>query len=91
MERPGSPFALGLPVEVLDAIADRVARAVIDRLPDPPEPYFTVEQAATYLACTNRRIYDLHSQRRLRSYGDGSRLLFKRADLDSALRADESE
>jgi excisionase family DNA binding protein len=41
-----------------------------------------VREAAEHLGCKPQRIYDLVSQRRIPHERDGSRLLFKRADLD---------
>lgn len=67
-------------------MADRVAERLAERTPAPdPNPYLTVEQAADYLACERKRIYDLCSQRRIDFVKDGSRTLLRRADLDAYL------
>ena len=84
-------FPLELPKAFVDALADRLAVAVIERLSQPRESYMSVEQAAEYLACKRQRIYDLVSKRQLRHHRDGKRLLFARADLDARLRTVERE
>lgn len=79
--------AFQLDERALDAIAARVADMI-----DPSasaEGWIGVADAAEHLACTERRIYDLVHQRRIPFAKDGTRLLFKRAQLDSAL--DHSE
>jgi excisionase family DNA binding protein len=78
-------FALPLPPDLVAAIAEQVADAVIEQLPDRPEPYLNVEQAAEYLACRKPRIYELVEAEHLRTYRDGRRLLFRREDLDGAV------
>jgi len=78
-------LALGVPSELIDAIAERTADLLSERLPDKPEPYLNVEQAAEYLAAPKSRVYDLVRDGRLRAHKDGSRSLFTRADLDAVL------
>jgi excisionase family DNA binding protein len=51
----------------------------------------TVEEAATYLACAPKRIYELKAQGRIAHFRDGKRLLFRREDLDAALRRREAK
>jgi excisionase family DNA binding protein len=68
--------------ELIDAIAERVATLLAKRIELEPEPWIGVEQAAVHLACPKSRIYDLVSARRIPHERDGSRLLFRRADLD---------
>ena len=75
---------LPVPDELIEELAERTADKVIERLPQVPEPYLDVEGAAAYLACGPHRIYDLRRQG-LRHYKDGSRLLFRREDLDAWL------
>jgi excisionase family DNA binding protein len=67
-------LALELPQAVVEVIAARAAELLAARLPASEDRWMNVEEAAVYLACGPRRIYDLHSQRRLRSHRDGSRL-----------------
>jgi len=40
-----------------------------------PDPYLNVEEAASYLSCTPRRIHDLSYERKLQFKRDGKRLL----------------
>lgn len=92
--RPGhadNGLALGVPLELVEAIAQRTADLLAERLPNRPEPYMTVEEAATYLACSPKRIYALKAEGRLAHFRDGSRLLFRRSDLDAALVRREPE
>jgi excisionase family DNA binding protein len=75
---------LELPAGLVEAVAQRAADLVLESFGARVEDrWMNVDQAAAYLACGPRRIYDLHSQRRLRSHKDGSRLLFRRSDLDA--------
>ncbi|MEK6273223.1 MAG: helix-turn-helix domain-containing protein [Actinomycetota bacterium] len=84
---PGvSLIGVELPPEFVELIAERVAELLADRHPSSePPPYLTVDQAAEYLACKPKRVYDLCSQRRLPFRKDGSRTLLRRADLDAYL------
>lgn len=78
---------LGMPPELLEAIAERAADLLAERQAATVAPLLTVEQAAAYLACKPKRVYDLCSQRRLPFAKDGSRTLLRRADLDAYLEA----
>jgi excisionase family DNA binding protein len=51
------------------------------------DPYLTASQAANYMACDKRRIYDLTSSGRLRYVKDGSRLLIRQSWIDSYLES----
>jgi len=73
-----------VPTELLDLIAKRAAE-LIERPAAEADPWLTVEQAAGYLACKPKRIYDLCSQRRVPFAKDGSRTLLRRTDLDAYL------
>jgi excisionase family DNA binding protein len=78
---------LDFPDELVEAIAARVAEMVgIGKV----SPLMTVTEAAEYLRCEPKRIYDLTSQRRIDFSKDGSRTLVRREALDRYL-ADESE
>jgi excisionase family DNA binding protein len=78
-------------LDLLDLVADLVAAKVIDRLDavsladGQHDAFLDVEQAAAYLACDRRRIYDLVAQQKVEHYRDGKRLLFRRCDLDTYL------
>jgi excisionase family DNA binding protein len=83
--------SLDLAIAMLDslapALAERVAELLAERLPGTVEqsPWLTVNEAADYLRCTPKRIYDLLSQSRLPRHKDGSRVLLRRAELDAYL------
>jgi excisionase family DNA binding protein len=72
-----------VPTEVMEMLAVSVASQLGERLRVQPEQWIGVEQAAAHLACPKSRIYDLVSARRVPHERDGSRLLFRRSDLDS--------
>lgn len=78
-------FSLSVSSSLVEAIVDQVVDELAARLPIPPEPYLTVSEAAEYLACRPKRIYELKAQGRVAHYRDGTRLLFRREDLDAAL------
>ena len=83
------PLALAIPDELLDALAERVAERLAEReRPAPPE-FMTPPQAAEMIGAKTQRIYDLHSQGRLRGYKDGTRLLVRRSDVLAHLEGDE--
>lgn len=81
-----SHFTVPLPAELLDHFAATVAEELASRLSPPPEPYMDADQAAEYLACNRRRVYDLAERGAIPHYRDGKRLLFQRHDLDSYVR-----
>lgn len=82
--QPGA-FALTIPSEVVDEIARRVADLLADQKGHVPD-ILTPQEAADYLRCRSiQRIYDLTSQGRLKVCKDGSRNLYRRADLDAYL------
>src|SRR3954453_7476972 len=75
--------------ELAEAVAERAAELVLERLGQPAEvgssPYLNVGEAAAYLRCERQRIYDLLSSRRLTKLKDGSRVLVLRAELDALI------
>jgi len=83
-------FELTVPTSLLNAIAERAADIVFDRLRDEcfatPSPFLTVGEAAEYLRAKPQRIYDLLSSRRLTRHKDGRRVLISRVELDEHLR-----
>jgi excisionase family DNA binding protein len=74
---------INVPNEVIETVAERVATRLGEHLGPEPEPWVGVERAADHLACPKSRIYDLVSARRIPHQRDGSRLLFRRSDLDA--------
>jgi excisionase family DNA binding protein len=75
--------AITLPPGLMDQLAAQVADQLTARIASPLAPYLNVEQAAEYLACGKRRVYDLVEREAVVYYRDGKRLLFRCADLDS--------
>lgn len=80
-----APLYLAFPPHLVEALANRAAELVLEQMPKPAEPYLAVDQAARYMACAPKRIYDLCSQRRIPFAKDGSRTLLRREDLDAYL------
>ena len=78
---------VAIPPELLEAIALRVADLVTAQPSHPSEeqPWIGVAQAAEHLACKPHRIYDLVRRQRVAFRRDGTRLLFRRSDLDRYL------
>lgn len=76
----GFTLEIGVPPELVAAIAAQAAELVEASV--QPEPYMTAEQAAQYLACKVERIHALVSADRIPHHRDGSRLLFRRSELD---------
>lgn len=74
---------LDIPDEIVEAIAARVAGLIGPGT--SPSPLLDVKEAATYLRCEPKRIYDLTSQRRIAFVKDGSRTLIRREALDQYL------
>lgn len=77
--------SLSIPPEFVEAVAQHVADLLAKHQTTDLTPYMTVEEAAEYMRCRPKRIYDLTSQRRLPFVKDGSRTLLRRADLDAHL------
>jgi excisionase family DNA binding protein len=72
-----------VPSQVIETVVEGVATLLAERLEPNPEAWVGVDQAAAHLACPKSRIYDLVSARRIPHERDGSRLLFRRSDLDA--------
>lgn len=80
-------LALAVPPEFVEAVAQRAAELLAERLEQRPAPYLDVSAAATYLVAPRSRIYALVSAGRIPHRRDGSRLLFRAAELDEWLDA----
>jgi excisionase family DNA binding protein len=78
--------SIPVPPEVIEALAQRTAEIVTERMGQQPETWIGVDQAAEHLACPKSRIYALVSAQRIPHEKDGSRLLFRRSDLDEWLQ-----
>lgn len=74
-------LSLPFPAGVVEAIAERAAQIVGDRHDADSAPYLSVDEAAEFLRCGRKRIYDLTGQHRLPFVKDGSRTLLRRTDL----------
>lgn len=78
----------GVTLDLGEDFAKRVAEEVAALLvvTDRGEALMTVAEAAEYLRCKPKRIYDLCSQGRLPFEKDGSRTLIRRRSIDAYLR-----
>jgi excisionase family DNA binding protein len=76
------PLALSLSPEALEAIADRAAELVIERLGREASPWLTRAQAATYLGLPLSR---LEKDKTIPCHRDGRRVLYHRDELDRFL------
>jgi excisionase family DNA binding protein len=81
----GSALSLAFPPELVEAIAERAAEMLADRRAPELEAWIGVEEAAEHLACPKSRVYGLSSAGRIPHRKDGSRLLFRRSELDEWL------
>jgi excisionase family DNA binding protein len=88
----GYPVALAIPDELLQALAERTAALVAERLvPAQAEsPWLDVEGAMTYLGFSRDRLYKLTAARAIpfRKKRDGQGLLFRRDELDRWVEAE---
>jgi excisionase family DNA binding protein len=80
----GAYLRFEMPEDLLEIVARRAAE-LVDRQQET-EPWIGVTDAAEHLACPTSRIYALVSARRIPFHKDGSRLLFKRSELDEWVR-----
>jgi len=90
---PGEPaIALGVSEQLLDALAERVARRVVARLEQPPpaSPWLDVEGALAFLPFSRDQLYKLTSARAIpcRKKRGGQGLLFHRGELERWLEAE---
>jgi excisionase family DNA binding protein len=76
---------LDLPVELVEQIAERAAELLAERGVGA-SVWMDVNEAAVYLRCPASRIYALTSGRNIPHHHDGSRLLFRRSELDEWIR-----
>ena len=77
-------FGLTFPAELVEAIAERAADLLADRVARGQQAdtgYLDVGGAAEFLSCSASRIYALVSARRIPFHKDGSRVLFDRGEL----------
>ena len=74
---------LDVPDTLVETIAARVAELIDNG--NGTSDLLTVNEAADYLRCAPKRVYDLTSQRRLGFVKDGSRTLIRREAIDRYL------
>lgn len=74
--------------DLIERLALKVAELVESR--HERSPLLDVDEAAAYLRCNRKRIYDLCSQGRLAHEKDGSRTLIRREQLDRHLKRIEA-
>ena len=78
-------------IEFPDELVEAIAAAVAERIGAREESrLLTVEEAAEFLRCRPKRIYDLTSQRRLDFVKDGSRTLIRREAIERYLAEEAS-
>ena len=82
-------MTLAAPAELVERIAARAAELVAERLEPTEDRWMNVDEAAHYLGCPKSRVYALASCKpaRIPFERDGSRLVFKRSELDAWIRA----
>jgi excisionase family DNA binding protein len=68
--------------QLADVLADRVATRVGAR-----SPWLGADEAAEYLRCKLSRVRKLTMTRELPVHHDGSRVLYRREELDDFIRA----
>lgn len=76
------PLALSLSPEAVEAIADRAAGLVLERLEREASPWLTRERAAVYLGLPLSR---LEKDKAIPCHRDGRRVLYHRDELDRFL------
>lgn len=77
-----STIALTLPEEALHQLAQLVAHLLRAAAP-ATEPWITTEEAAEHIGCNRDRIYYLVAANRIPHRKEGTRLMFRRSDLDA--------
>jgi excisionase family DNA binding protein len=83
-------LVVGLPEPLLDALAERVALLVLERMEQTEStPWMDVEAAAAYLGFSRDRMYKLTAASAIpyRRQPGGQRLIFHRDELDRWLKA----
>lgn len=81
-----------LSVDFPPALVEQIAQRAADLLGErqgaggSADAWLTVADAAEYLRCSESRIYGLVSARRIPYVKDGSRVLFRRSELDAWVR-----
>ncbi len=90
-EQQRGGLSLGIPTELVDAIAGRVANLVADRLPGSRTPTSRSRTPPSISPARSHEIRELKDQGGSDTSATGVRLLFRHADLDAALTVREPE
>lgn len=69
------------PAELIERVAERAAE-LLNQQTQADDAWLDVGEAAEYLRCPTSRIYALTSAGKIPHHHDGSRLLFRRSELD---------
>lgn len=87
-DRGSHGLALTLPPELVEAIAERAAELVLERVGggEPASPWLSVDAAAAYLGCSQRHLERAIARGVLHSSTIGRRRLIHRGDLDDYAR-----
>jgi excisionase family DNA binding protein len=75
-------LTMTLPEELVELVAERPAEIVAGRRLHEPEPWISVPEAAKHLSAPRSRIYSLVESGRIPHARDGTKLLFRRSELD---------
>jgi excisionase family DNA binding protein len=87
-------LAFTLPPELVEAIAQRAAAIVLERVTQVDgagSPWLSMSEAAEYLRISERKLQRLVAADRIRSTTLGRRRLLRREDLDAFMRAATKE
>ncbi|MCW3038841.1 MAG: hypothetical protein JWM31_746 [Solirubrobacterales bacterium] len=84
---PGSPIVDALLSELDEVARRRLADMLAPYLEHdaPTSPLLTADEAAAYLRCDRRRVWDLVRTKAVPARRDGRRVLLHRDDLDAYL------
>lgn len=76
-------------IEIPDELIERIARRAAELLAERPaeDRWLNVAEAAEHIRAKPQRLYALVSARRIPFHKDGSRLLFRRSEIDAWLEA----
>ena len=85
VEARRSELGVTLPPDVLEAIAERAAQIVLERLNGSAvSPWLTLADAAAYLGWSRQRLY---KRRDVPRYKHGGRVMYRRDALDAFLES----
>jgi hypothetical protein len=80
-------LALGIPAELVEAIAERAADLVTERVAQVEDGWLRgADRIAAYVDAPPSRVYALASAGRIPIHRDGSALIARRSELDAWVR-----